>query len=66
VPRVFLGQIERIPGVELSDAADIEIRSAQPVLYHIDGEPFVGGASVKARVRPRALRVICPAPGAPR
>jgi YegS/Rv2252/BmrU family lipid kinase len=66
VPRVFLGQIERLPGVEVSDASDIEITSAQPVLYHIDGEPFVGGASVKARVRPRALRVICPAPGAPR
>jgi diacylglycerol kinase family enzyme len=38
-------------------AASIQITSAHPVIYHVDGEPFVGGASVSARVRPGALRV---------
>ena len=57
MPRVFMGQIERIPGVTMTTAVDIEVTSAQPVIYHVDGEPFVGGASLKARVRPRALRV---------
>jgi len=58
MPRVFMGDIERIPGVTMTTAVDIEVTSAQPVLYHVDGEPFVGGASLKARVRPDALRVL--------
>lgn len=57
VPRVFMGQIERIPGVTMTTAMEVEVASAQPIVYHIDGEPFVGGAALKARVRPRALRV---------
>jgi hypothetical protein len=30
------------------------------VLYHVDGEPFIGGASIRARVQPRALRIKVP------
>jgi len=60
VPRVFLGQIARVPGVTMRRAADVEITSARPVLYHVDGEPFVGGASIRARIQPRALRVKVP------
>jgi len=30
------------------------------VPYHVDGEPFMGAASIRARVRPRALRVVVP------
>jgi YegS/Rv2252/BmrU family lipid kinase len=58
LPLVFMGQIERISGVTITRGVEVEVTSAQPVLYHIDGEPFVGGASLKARVRPRALRVL--------
>jgi hypothetical protein len=29
--------------------------------YHIDGEPYVGGASIVARPHPAALRVMVPA-----
>lgn len=60
VPRVFTGQIARVPGVTMRAAVDIEITSAQPVLYHVDGEPYVGGASIAARARPRALRLKVP------
>jgi YegS/Rv2252/BmrU family lipid kinase len=60
VPRVFLGQIARVPGVTIRTAADIEITSARQVVYHIDGEPFVGGASIRGRVHPAALRVKVP------
>ena len=60
VPRVFMGQMSRIPGVATCTAVDIEITSAGPVVYHVDGEPYVGGASIAARAHPGALRVAVP------
>lgn len=46
-----------VPGVTRTAAAHIVITSREPVIYHVDGEPFVGGTSVTARVRPQAVRV---------
>jgi diacylglycerol kinase family enzyme len=63
VPRVFLGQIAQVPGVTIHRATHVEITSARPVLYHVDGEPFAGAASISGRIRPRALRVKVPADG---
>jgi diacylglycerol kinase (ATP) len=60
MPFVFLGMIARLPGVTMWQASEIAVTSAQPVIYHVDGEPFVGGASVRARPRPAALRVRVP------
>jgi diacylglycerol kinase (ATP) len=60
VPRVFLGQIARVPGVTMRRATEVEVTSARQVLYHVDGEPFVGGASIRGRVQPRALRIKVP------
>jgi YegS/Rv2252/BmrU family lipid kinase len=60
VPRVFMGQIARVPGVTIRTATEIEVISARPVIYHVDGEPFVGGASIRARTRPRALKIRAP------
>jgi YegS/Rv2252/BmrU family lipid kinase len=60
VPRVFAGQIDRVPGVTIRRGAAVEVTSGHPVIYHVDGEPFVGAASVGARVRPQALRVRMP------
>lgn len=59
-PLLFAGQIARVRGVSMTTAESVEITSAQPVVYHVDGEPFAGGASVRARVRPRALTVRVP------
>jgi diacylglycerol kinase (ATP) len=61
MPRVFMGQVARVPGVTIRQAARIEITSAHPVVYHVDGEPFVGSASISSRVQPRALRIKIPA-----
>lgn len=61
MPRVFMGQISRVPGVSMCAAVDIQVTSAGPVVYHVDGEPYVGGASISARPRPGALRVAVPA-----
>ena len=61
VPRLFRGQIARARGVTSVPAVDIEVRSEHSVLYHVDGEPHVGGASIAARPRAGALRVAVPA-----
>ena len=63
VPKLFNGTIGKAPGVTTRSAATIEITSSQPVVYHIDGEPFVGGASLIARAHPQALHVQIPALG---
>jgi YegS/Rv2252/BmrU family lipid kinase len=61
VPLVFMGKIESVRGVTVRRAVDVEITSAQPVVYHVDGEPFLGAASLRATVRPQALTVRVPA-----
>jgi len=60
IPRVFSGTVDRVPGVRIRCGEQIEITSARPVVYHVDGEPFVGGASVRASIHPHALRVRVP------
>ena len=59
-PMLFAGQVHRLPGVMMTTGVDIEITSARTVVYHVDGEPFVGGASLKARALGRALKVRVP------
>ena len=59
-PMIFAGQIARVPGVTILTTTNVEITSARTAMYHLDGEPYVGAASVKACVRPRALRVRVP------
>ena len=61
VPRLFMGRIAHARGVTSVPAVEIEVRSQHAVLYHVDGEPHVGGASVTARPHPGALRVAVPA-----
>lgn len=60
IPRVFAGSVDRVPGVSIRCGEEIEITSARPVVYHVDGEPFVGGALVRARAHRSALRVRVP------
>jgi diacylglycerol kinase (ATP) len=60
VPRVFMGKIGTLSGVTTSTAIDIQVTSGQPVIYHVDGEPYVGAASVVARPWPAALRIAVP------
>jgi diacylglycerol kinase (ATP) len=60
-PRLFTGNVNRVPDVTTLQAAEIGISSAGRVLYHVDGEPFVGSAELSVRVRRNALRVRVPA-----
>lgn len=61
VPRIFLGQIARVPGVTIRTAREVAITSAHPIRYHVDGEPCAGGHRLTGRVRPAALRIKVPA-----
>lgn len=61
IPRVFLGQLGQVSGVIMRKTTTVQITSARPVVYHVDGEPFVGGASISGRIRPNALSVMVPA-----
>jgi diacylglycerol kinase (ATP) len=60
MPLLFAGRIDALSGVIMTTAVDVEITSSRSAVYHVDGEPFVGGASVKGRALPRALRVRVP------
>jgi YegS/Rv2252/BmrU family lipid kinase len=60
IPQVFRGTVDRVPGVTIRPGTELEITSSSPAVYHVDGEPFVGGAVIRGRVRPGALRVRVP------
>jgi YegS/Rv2252/BmrU family lipid kinase len=57
-PQLFSGNVARVPGVSTTRASSVAISAHTALVYHVDGEPHVGGLVVKASVHPRALRVI--------
>ena len=57
-PRLFSGTVARVPGVSITRASSAVISADAALVYHVDGEPHLGGRSVKARIRPAALRVL--------
>jgi YegS/Rv2252/BmrU family lipid kinase len=63
MPKLFSGRIGHVSGITMTPAHEVSISSATPIIYHVDGEPCVGGSTVRARIRPRALRVRVPGSG---
>lgn len=61
MPMLFSGRIAQVPGITMTTVQDVTITSASPMIYHADGEPCVGGTSIRARIRPQALRLRVPA-----
>jgi diacylglycerol kinase (ATP) len=57
LPRLFNGTVAQIRGCTIRQVRDVTIEADQPMTYHVDGEPVVGGTQLKARVHPGALRV---------
>lgn len=57
-PRLFSGKVMQVPGVSTTRASSVAISADTALVYHVDGEPHVGGLLVKASVHPLALRVI--------
>jgi diacylglycerol kinase (ATP) len=60
VPKLFQGRLAEADGVRMLTASTVEVTCAHEVPYHVDGEPFIGGAAIHARIRPSALRVRVP------
>jgi YegS/Rv2252/BmrU family lipid kinase len=57
-PKLFAGTVAQVPGVSITRTSTLGIASDAALVYHVDGEPHVGGQSVGARVHTRALRVM--------
>ncbi|MGE3955947.1 MAG: diacylglycerol kinase family protein [Vicinamibacterales bacterium] len=58
VPRLMTGRVASAPGVSVArTSAAITVESAAPIVYHVDGEPQVGGTRLEAHVVPGALLV---------
>ncbi len=57
VPWLVARQIHRVPQWSTRPARRVTIECAEPMIFHVDGEPVVGGTRLDARVHPGALRV---------
>jgi diacylglycerol kinase family enzyme len=57
VPLVFLGLAAHVHGVTMEATESVRITSADPVVYHVDGEPVAGAHDLRALARPRALKI---------
>jgi YegS/Rv2252/BmrU family lipid kinase len=60
IPRLFDRTIHKAPGVTVLQTGNVTIRAREPIEFHVDGEPSVGGTSVSARVHPAALIIKAP------
>jgi diacylglycerol kinase family enzyme len=59
---VFLGGATKLPGVSANVTSAMTLTASEPIRYHVDGEPGIGGTTVHASVHHHALRVMVPAP----
>jgi YegS/Rv2252/BmrU family lipid kinase len=57
VPAFFRGTLREGPGLLMRSAAAMDISSAQPISFHVDGEPRTGPNSIALRTRRGILRV---------
>jgi YegS/Rv2252/BmrU family lipid kinase len=57
LPRLFLGGVARMSGVSMRPVERATVEAAEPMLFHVDGEPVEGGTRLEGRVLPRALRI---------
>jgi YegS/Rv2252/BmrU family lipid kinase len=60
MPMLFSGRIGQVPGITMTAVQEVTVSSSAPMIYHADGEPCAGGTSIRARIRPKALRVRVP------
>ena len=56
-PHLFRGTLAKVPGCSIRRIREATIEAAEPVLFHVDGEPIAGGTILSARVHPGALRI---------
>lgn len=57
LPRLFNGTVGQVRGCNITRIREVTIEADQPLTYHVDGEPVVGGTRLRARIHPSALMV---------
>ncbi|MEY4094614.1 MAG: hypothetical protein RLZZ53_1813 [Acidobacteriota bacterium] len=57
VPAFFRGTLREGAGILMRSAASIEISAAQPIRFHVDGEPRSGSQLIRLQVRKHVLPV---------
>jgi len=58
MPWLLARSIHRVPVWSTRPVTEVRIESAEPILFHVDGEPVQGGPSVTARIHPAALNIL--------
>ena len=56
-PRLFTGSLARAGGYSIQRIREATIECSEPMVFHVDGEPIVGGTRLDARVHPGALKI---------
>ena len=56
-PRLFTGSLARAGGCSIRRIREATIECSEPMVFHVDGEPIVGGTRLEARVHPGALKI---------
>jgi YegS/Rv2252/BmrU family lipid kinase len=59
-PRLFRGTLLQAPGIHHRKTASLKISSAEPILFHVDGEPKDTATELTVRIHGKALRVRIP------
>ena len=57
LPSLFRGTLRASKGVTMQAVRQVEVRAADPIPFHVDGEPRLGGTQLQVQVIPRALSV---------
>jgi diacylglycerol kinase (ATP) len=57
LPHLFRGTIEGVRGVSIVKVRSATVTADLPLVYHADGESFVGGTTLQVGVRERVLRI---------
>lgn len=57
VPAFFNGTLREGPGLLMRSAATMEICAADPIRFHVDGEPRVGPESITLKTRRNVLKI---------
>ena len=60
LPWLFTGTIDSLQNCTVRRIAEATITAGAPMMFHVDGEPIQGGASLHVRVYPGALRIAAP------
>ena len=60
LPAFFGGRLQQGPGIIMRSAASMEISCAQPIAFHVDGEPRTGPNRILMQTRRGALLVKAP------